>query len=60
MENPELTFTGVSLVEGEKIGEDIVIHEIAHSWFGNLVTCGNWSNFWINEGFTTFMSYKVT
>jgi aminopeptidase N len=35
--------------------EDIVSHELAHSWFGNLVTCRNWSELWLNEGLTTFM-----
>ena len=35
--------------------EDIISHEIAHSWFGNLVTCRNWAELWLNEGFATFM-----
>ena len=32
----------------------ISIHEVFHSWTGNDVTCENWSNMWLNEGFTTF------
>ncbi|MDQ3321042.1 MAG: M1 family metallopeptidase [Acidobacteriota bacterium] len=35
--------------------EDLVSHELAHSWFGNMVTCKNWSELWLNEGFATFM-----
>lgn len=35
--------------------EDLVSHELAHTWFGNLVTCRNWAELWLNEGFATFM-----
>ncbi|MGI8554876.1 MAG: M1 family metallopeptidase, partial [Pyrinomonadaceae bacterium] len=34
---------------------DLVSHELAHSWFGDLVTCKDWSNLWLNEGFATYM-----
>lgn len=40
----------------EKPEEDWAIaHELAHQWWGNLVTCADWSQFWLNEGITTFM-----
>jgi leukotriene-A4 hydrolase len=33
---------------------NVATHEICHSWTGNDVTCENWSNMWLNEGFTVF------
>lgn len=38
----------------------VATHEIAHSWTGNQVTCKNWENFWLNEGFTVFSERKVS
>ncbi|MEQ1922720.1 MAG: M1 family metallopeptidase [Pyrinomonadaceae bacterium] len=40
---------------GKAIVTDLVSHELAHSWFGNLVTCRNWAELWLNEGFATYM-----
>ncbi len=59
MENPLLTFASPSIIVGDKSGAAVAIHEIAHSWTGNTVTCVNWSNFWINEGFTVFLERKA-
>jgi leukotriene-A4 hydrolase len=59
MENPCLTFINPSLIAGDKSMANVVAHEISHSWTGNLVTNNNWTNFWLNEGFTTFMERKI-
>jgi aminopeptidase N len=36
-------------------GDGLVSHELAHQWFGDLLTCRDWSHGWLNEGFATFM-----
>ena len=37
----------------------LVAHELAHSWSGNLVTNATWSDFWLNEGFTTYVERRI-
>ncbi|BFZ19949.1 hypothetical protein BsWGS_22988 [Bradybaena similaris] len=59
MENPCLTFVTPCIVVGDKSLTDVVIHEITHSWFGNLVTNANWSEFWLNEGFTMYGQRRI-
>ncbi len=39
---------------------NIAIHELAHYWFGNVVTCRWWDDTWLNESLTTWLDHKVT
>jgi aminopeptidase N len=36
--------------------DDLVSHELAHQWFGDLLTCKDWSHAWLNEGFATYFA----
>ena len=59
MENPCLTFVTPTLLAGDRSLADVVAHEIAHSWTGNLVTNTTWDHFWLNEGWTTWFQRKI-
>ncbi|MEW5304551.1 MAG: hypothetical protein WDW36_007155 [Sanguina aurantia] len=59
MENPCLTFVTPTLLAGDRSLTNVVAHEIAHSWAGNLVTNSSWQDFFLNEGMTVFLERKI-
>ncbi|HYO82818.1 MAG TPA: M1 family metallopeptidase [Bryobacteraceae bacterium] len=59
MENPRLTFVSSTLLAGDKSLVAVISHEIAHSWSGNLVTNATWRDFWLNEGFTSYLERRI-
>ncbi|KAK5800991.1 hypothetical protein VI817_003203 [Penicillium citrinum] len=52
MENPIFTFATPSIISKDRENVDVIAHELAHSWSGNLVTNCSWEHFWLNEGWT--------
>ncbi|MCW4461159.1 M1 family metallopeptidase [Sphingomonas sp. BT-65] len=59
MENPNLTFLTPTILTGDRSNTDVVAHELAHSWSGNLVTNATWADGWLNEGFTTYFENRI-
>jgi len=59
MENPRITFATPTILAGDKSLVGLLAHELAHSWSGNLVTNATWSDFWLNEGTTTYIENRI-
>ncbi|EER36472.1 leukotriene A4 hydrolase [Histoplasma capsulatum H143] len=58
MENPIFTFATPSVISKDRQNVDVIAHELAHSWSGNLVTNASWEHFWLNEGWTTYLERR--
>ena len=59
MENPRLTFLTPTLLAGDRSLVNVLGHELAHSWTGNLVSNASAEHFWLNEGFTVFAERRI-
>jgi aminopeptidase N len=59
MENPRLSFLTPTLIAGDKSLTNVVAHELAHSWSGNLVTNATWRDAWLNEGVTSYVENRI-
>nr|XP_043613272.1 leucine aminopeptidase [Erigeron canadensis] len=59
MENPRMVFLTPTVIKGDASGAQVVAHELAHSWTGNLITNKTNDHFWLNEGFTTYAERRI-
>ncbi|HLO97417.1 MAG TPA: M1 family metallopeptidase [Fimbriimonas sp.] len=65
MENASCTTQTIGAIfppnsAGSESADGLNAHELAHQWFGDLITCTSWSHIWVNEGWATFMPHFIT
>lgn len=54
LENQTITGIGSVFISGMGLYKDLLVHELAHSWWGNAVGLKDWKDIWLNEGFATY------
>lgn len=56
MENASCIFYDEKAIDGKRTSETLLVHEIAHQWFGNSASEKDWSHLWLSEGFATYLT----